>query len=579
MTQTLIGTGHQPETSEAADSRPRRMFSIAISFLVFSTLIFLCQLVNLGTFQARASTVDSLPVSIRAESQADYSAEQQAPTVPAIDEDILWQIIQDIPATGDPRLRRQTLQAALLTPVPTMTPNGRSSPTPTAPNSPDDSLSSPAPRIRFTVPTRSLAPVPTAGYAYPTPTAVVYSATRTPKKTNQVQGPTTTPTPSVTPTSTWTASATVTPTVSPTFTATASPTHTFTLTPTPTASATDTATATPSPTETATLTLTPTNTATLTPTPTDTATATYTATLTPPPTDTATSTYTATLTPTSTDTATLTPSPTDTATLSPTPTYTATLAPTPTDTATPTYTAILTPTPTDTATLTPTPMDTPTLTHTATLTPTATASPTQSPTLTFTPTHTQTPSSTPTPGLPACYSGTPNGILTSADSFIDGGSPTRNYGADNTFEVRPDNGADRRGLIKFDLSAIPPNATVNSATLYLFERGNKTGQATYLYRVTSAWNENTVTWNTWTTPGGDFDSSTVHFSFRPEQSNCMLTIDLTGLVQAWVNGTYSNQGVLLYSTGPNHILQYSSKENGTSSEWPRLNVIYTTPAP
>ncbi|HSK66852.1 MAG TPA: hypothetical protein VK888_07980, partial [Anaerolineales bacterium] len=242
MKQTLTGTGHQPETSEAADSRPRRMFSIAISFLVFSTLIFLCQLVNLGTFQARASTVDSLPVSIRAESQADYSAEQQAPTVPAIDEDILWQIIQDIPATGDPRLRRQTLQAALLTPVPTMTPNGRSSPTPTAPNSPDDSLSSPAPRIRFTVPTRSLAPVPTAGYGYPTPTAVVYSATRTPKKTNQGQSSTSTPTP----TATLTASATNTSAVSSTFTATTTPTHTFTVTPTPTASTTETATATPS---------------------------------------------------------------------------------------------------------------------------------------------------------------------------------------------------------------------------------------------------------------------------------------------------------------------------------------------
>ena len=59
----------------------------------------------------------------------------------------------------------------------------------------------------------------------------------------------------------------------------------------------------------------------------------------------------------------------------------------------------------------------------------------------------------------------------------------------------------------------------------------------------------------------------------------MLTIDITSLVRAWVSGTYSNHGLLLYSTGPNHILQYTSKEDGNSAEWPRLNVVYSTPLP
>jgi hypothetical protein len=168
-------------------------------------------------------------------------------------------------------------------------------------------------------------------------------------------------------------------------------------------------------------------------------------------------------------------------------------------------------------------------------------------------------------------------LLPSDDTYIDAGSPTRNYGTDDKFEVRPDNSADRRGLLKFDLSSIPANATVTSATLYLYENGNKTGQTTYLYRVTSSWNESTVTWNTWSTAGGDFDSSTAYFAYLPEQGNCMLTLDITNLVQAWVNGTYTNYGLILYSTGPNHIISYSSKENNTASEWPKLDIVYVTP--
>jgi hypothetical protein len=152
-----------------------------------------------------------------------------------------------------------------------------------------------------------------------------------------------------------------------------------------------------------------------------------------------------------------------------------------------------------------------------------------------------------------------------------------NYGGDNTFEVRPDNGADRRGLVKFDLSSIPASATVTSATLYLYSKDNKDTQITSIYRVTSNWNENTVTWLTWTLLGGDFDSGIAYFNFIPDQNNCMLTIDITNLVRSWVNGTYTNYGLMLYSTGSNHVIKYSSKENGTSSEHPKLDIVYSVP--
>jgi hypothetical protein len=179
--------------------------------------------------------------------------------------------------------------------------------------------------------------------------------------------------------------------------------------------------------------------------------------------------------------------------------------------------------------------------------------------------------------LPACYAGTPNGLLPSADTFIKGDSATTNYGSDTTFDVRPDNGADRRGLVRFNLSGIPTNATITSAKLYLYEKSNKTGQVTYTYRVTTNWNESIVTWNSWTTPGGDFDSSISYFTYIPDQNNCMLTLDITSLVQLWVNGTYPNYGLLLYSTGPNHTISYVTREDTTLSEQPKLDIVYTVP--
>lgn len=144
-------------------------------------------------------------------------------------------------------------------------------------------------------------------------------------------------------------------------------------------------------------------------------------------------------------------------------------------------------------------------------------------------------------------------------------------------EVRPDNDADSRGLIKFDLSSIPANSTVTSATLYLYEHDSKDGQMTYIYRVTSNWSENSATWLNWSLLGGDFDSGISHFTFIPAQNNCRLTMDITNLVQAWVNGTYQNFGLMLYSIGPNQTINYTSKEDGTASQRPKLNIVYTLP--
>ena len=642
------GVDAKQQTARAAS---RRMFNVAACLLVLSFGLFLTQLVNFGTFHAKANGADSLPVSIRATSQADYSGEPHASSIPPIDESILRQIIQDVPATGAARDRMATLQVALLSPVPTMTADYRlpatntplSTVTGTSPAS-----AAPTARVTFVVPTRFIAPTSTTVYSYPTYAPPVPTSTRPPKQATRTRTPSSTSTQTASATSTFTATASQTPThtstsmitatqtststqtptrtptltLAPTFTPTATvtpsqtftntatstftststtaPTFTFTSSPTQTPSATATSTQTPTPTHTATntstatmtpsLTASPTDSQTFTPTHTATATATvtlaYTDTATPTATpsqiatQTATHTHAPTDVPTSTNTLTFTPTPTETITPTSTSTATPTLTATPSQTATYTTTPTNTPTtmPSATNTLTPTLTLSPTVTFTPTHTPTLTPSSTSTATLTFTPTMTFTPSPTPTPGLPACYSGTPNGLLPSDDTFIRGDSPLSNYGSEKTLDVRPDNGGDRRGLIKFDLSSIPSNATITSATLYLHEVDNKSGQTTSVYRVTSGWSESTVTWLTWTLLGGDFDQSISYFTFLPDQSNCTLTMDITNLVRLWVNGTYPNHGLMLYSTGMSHKISYVTKEETDASQRPKLDIVYTVPS-
>lgn len=317
----------------------------------------------------------------------------------------------------------------------------------------------------------------------------------------------------------------------------------------------------------------------------------------------ATATYRPYLTPTHAPTRRPTDRPTSTRTNGPSPTtpnitQTRTPAVTVTPTPTATKTASSTPTATTTATVTPTlaPTHTPTVTKTATSTPSLTITPSIPPS--YTSTVTQTATVTPTPtvtvvapvtvtptvtqtavsGLPACVDPlTVTGILPSDDTYIDPSEPNDpTLGSKKTFTARSGAIPDERGLLRFDLSAIPANATITSATLYLYELDDRAGVVAQLYRVTTPWTESTATWNSpWITPGGDFSTDS-YSSFLVDHKNCMASINLAALVQDWVSQKYPNYGFMIYMTGQNHKFEFVSKEeDGNLEQRPRLSISYT----
>src|SRR5438270_6307507 len=87
----------------------------------------------------------------------------------------------------------------------------------------------------------------------------------------------------------------------------------------------------------------------------------------------------------------------------------------------------------------------------------------------------------------------------SGDAYIQSGANASvNFGALASVVVGPGSGATQnRGLIQFDLSGYSgvPSANVQKAVLWLYISRVTTAGAVDVYDVTSAWAENTVTWN------------------------------------------------------------------------------------
>jgi hypothetical protein len=194
--------------------------------------------------------------------------------------------------------------------------------------------------------------------------------------------------------------------------------------------------------------------------------------------------------------------------------------------------------------------------------------------VTPTPIPINTPANTPTPQPPVSVC-----LPAVQDTFIVQDKPQQVHGIDLELKVRSDAGFERRLLIGFDHSSIPPTSTVVDAKLRLYETTSSTGQTVNLYRLTNSWVESQMNWNyrdsinRWITPGGDFSATSVA-SFVPNMANQYREIDVTGLAQNWVNGTFDNYGLLLRSSGANGEIKFASRETLTTTQRPELCLTY-----
>jgi len=132
------------------------------------------------------------------------------------------------------------------------------------------------------------------------------------------------------------------------------------------------------------------------------------------------------------------------------------------------------------------------------------------------------------------------------------------------------------GLLEFDISSIAAGATVNNATLSLFHLYNyNLGQTYNIFRVTSAWDESTVTFDTAPT----FDPTAVaSLTIGDNGMWVYRNWDITNLVQGWVSGSYQNYGMWIEEipvTGQGSA--YFASASSGSEMRPVLDINYTVP--
>lgn len=153
-----------------------------------------------------------------------------------------------------------------------------------------------------------------------------------------------------------------------------------------------------------------------------------------------------------------------------------------------------------------------------------------------------------------------------------------------------------RSLVRFDLSDLPTDATITSATLSLWHPDTTGATLTVnAHRLTSPWQEGTgkdtctgdgATWYEldggvkWGQDGGDFDPSVAASLAVPSgQAASWHAYVLTAVVQGWARGDYANDGVLLRASdetivGGKYLDYYTSDFGVAPTLRPKLTITY-----
>lgn len=187
-----------------------------------------------------------------------------------------------------------------------------------------------------------------------------------------------------------------------------------------------------------------------------------------------------------------------------------------------------------------------------------------------------------------------NGYSGTRDTFIDAWYPTTGYGGAAQVRLRSPNV--RNGLMRFDLSSVPPQALSNGVrgaalSLYTGSRSNANNSVFGAYQVNRPWVENQATWlqaatgQSWSQPGangvpGDRQGTPVD-SRLLDRDYYRWGLDITDAVVGWLGNPAGNNGLVLRSD--DSVVEYtvSSRENSSADQRPRLLIVYplATPTP
>ncbi|MGI8772849.1 MAG: DNRLRE domain-containing protein [Acidobacteriaceae bacterium] len=160
-----------------------------------------------------------------------------------------------------------------------------------------------------------------------------------------------------------------------------------------------------------------------------------------------------------------------------------------------------------------------------------------------------------------------------ADTFSLSAQPNKNFGSQPLLVVQK--GAN--SYVRFNLGALPANASVNKAVLRLYVDAVQQGGSFDAYEVNTAWSEGALTAGNAPAPGSSATGGhpvTVAASSHGQ----FILLDITALLQNWMSGAVANNGLALALTGTSGSFAFDSKESILTSHEPELLVALNGPA-
>jgi hypothetical protein len=150
------------------------------------------------------------------------------------------------------------------------------------------------------------------------------------------------------------------------------------------------------------------------------------------------------------------------------------------------------------------------------------------------------------------------------DTFSSSVQTDRIRGNDMAVFVR-DSGGTRRTFAQFDSTTLPNGTTgadIDRATLRLFIDDVLSAGNIDIHRVTSSWEESSLTFNN--SPTFDVTPFASNVAIATGDEHKFITIDITAEVKNWIDNPTTNFGIALLAQAGTHIKLDSKENRGTS---------------
>jgi hypothetical protein len=171
---------------------------------------------------------------------------------------------------------------------------------------------------------------------------------------------------------------------------------------------------------------------------------------------------------------------------------------------------------------------------------------------------------------------TSDSFTADADAYTQQASPTTNASTGTTMDVASAVSANKRSFVHFDLTTIPTDARVQSATLQLRMSAAPAASRTYEVDKTNAtWDGSTITWSNMPTTAAA--TATVASG---TSSGVNLTWDVTTDVALFVAGSVTNNGWQVKDSAESSTTattaSFRTSEFSSAGQRPTLSVVYVT---